>query len=157
MNTNHLDQTNYGQAVFLDRTAFMAFMNPHDPYYSKARTLFLDLDDLDRALVTTNYVIFDTHQWLRNQYGFQQAQFFLETVDQAVHKGTLAIISGSPEFEQESKRLLTDCPDLQLSLNEAVTAVVMLTYQIKRIFTFNPSYAFLPKLDSAIKIMPSVW
>lgn len=155
-NLNH-DQPNFQQAVYLDQTALMAFMNPHDPYYAKARTMFLDLDDLDRTLITTNYVIFDTHQWLRNKYGFQQAQFFLETMEQAVQKGTLTLISGCSEFEQESKRLLVDCPDLQLSLTEAITAVVMITYQIKRIFTFNPSYSFLPKLDANIKVMPSVW
>ncbi|GAA4877414.1 hypothetical protein GCM10023310_66680 [Paenibacillus vulneris] len=154
---NNIEQTHLAQAVYVDQTAFMSFMNPQDPYYSKARTLFLDLDDMDRTLITTNYVLFDTHQWLRNQFGFQQAQFFLETVEQAVQKGVLTVISGCSEFEQESKRLLVDCPDLQLSLNEAVTAVVMITYQIKRIFTFNPSYAFLPKLDSSIKVMPSVW
>jgi len=154
---NQHEQTNLEQAVFLDQTALMAFINPQDPYYTKARTMFLDLDDLDRTLVTTNYVIFDTHQWLRNRFGFQQAQFFLETMEQAVHKGTLTLIAGRPEFEQESKRLLVDCPDLQLSLTEAITAVVMITYRIKRIFTFNPSYSILSKLDPGMKVMPSVW
>ncbi|TDF99868.1 hypothetical protein E1757_07835 [Paenibacillus piri] len=150
-------EINFAQSVFVDLTAFSSFMDPHDAYYAKARSLFLDLDDLDRTLVTTNYVMFETHQWLRNRYGFEHAQFFLETMDKAAAKSKLTIISGQPEFESESRRLITDCPDLQLSLSEAVTAVVMITYQIKRIFTFNPNYAFLPKLDSGIKVLPSMW
>lgn len=152
-----LNDHNNPHSIFVDQTAFAAFMNPSDPYYSKARSLFLDLDDLDRTLITTNYIIFDTHQWLRNSYGFQQAQFFLETIEHAVRKDILTVISGSPEFENESKRLITDCPDLQLSLSEALTAVVMITYQIRRVFTFNPSYAFLPKMDPGIKVIPSLW
>jgi len=152
-----LNDSSHVHTIFVDRTAFTAFMDPDDPYYVKARTLFLDLDDLDRSLITTNYVVFDTHQWLKSNFSFQQAQFFLETIEQAVRNGNLTVISGSPEFENESKRLIMDCPDLQLSLSEALTAVVMITYQIRRIFTFNPSYVFLPKMDPGIKVIPSLW
>ncbi|NOU94194.1 hypothetical protein GC093_13345 [Paenibacillus sp. LMG 31456] len=151
------EQLNYQQAVFVDQTAFTSFMDPQSPYYSKAKSIFLDLDDLERTLVTSNYVMFDTHQWLRNNFGFEHAQYFLDTMETAAAQSKLVIISGRSEFENESKRLIVDCPDLQLSLSEAVTAVIMITYQIKRIFTFNPSYAFLPKLDSGIKVLPSIW
>lgn len=151
------DPINFEQAVFVDQTAFTSFMDPQSTHYSKARSLFLDLDDLDRTLVTTNYILFETHQWLRNKYGFEHAQYFLETMEKASAKSKLTIISGRPEFENESKRLIVDCPDLQLSLSEAMTAVVMITYRIKRIFTFNPSYAFLPKLDTKIKVLPSLY
>ncbi|MFD0679860.1 MULTISPECIES: type II toxin-antitoxin system VapC family toxin [unclassified Paenibacillus] len=154
---NNHEQINLDQAVFVDQSALTSFMDPQASYYSKARSIFIDLDDLDRNLVTTNYVLFDTHQWLRNSYGFEHAQFFLDTMETATAQSKLTVISGRPEFENESKRLIMDCPDLQLSLSEAVTAVVMITYQIKRIFTFNPSYAFLPKLDSRIKVLPSLW
>jgi predicted nucleic acid-binding protein len=144
------------QAVFLDQTALTSLMDDKDTYHSRSRAIFLDLDDLERPLITTNYVVFDTHQWLRNRYGYDHAQFFLDIMDQAAAKGVLRIISGSPELEQESKQLINSCPDLRLSLSEALTAVVMLSYQVKRIFTFDPSYAFLPRLDAAIKVMPSI-
>jgi predicted nucleic acid-binding protein len=153
---NNLEEINYQQAVFVDQSAFASFMDVNDPNYDKARSFFLELDDLDRPLVTTNYAIIETHQWLRNRHGYEHAQFFLEKVEQAITKKSLLLISGSTEFEQESKRLLTDCPDLQLSLSEALTAVVLITYRMKRIFTFNPSYAFLSKLDAGIRVMPSI-
>ncbi|PZE21750.1 type II toxin-antitoxin system VapC family toxin [Paenibacillus xerothermodurans] len=153
---NNLEQLKYEQAVFVDETAFASFMDPTDPYYAKARSLFLDLDDLERPLITTNYVLVDAHQWLKNQCGYEHAQFFLDTLEKALAKNTLTIISGCPEYEQESRRLLTDCPDLRLSLSEALTAVVLITHRIKRIFTFNPSFIFLSKLDAGIKVMPSI-
>jgi predicted nucleic acid-binding protein len=154
---NREQELNYQTAVFVDLSAFTSFMDPNDPFYAKARSFFLDLDDLDRPLITTNYVIIETHQWLRNNYGYEHAQLFLESIEQAITKDMLTILSGSPEFEHESKRLLTDCPDLQLSLSEALTAVVLITYRMKRIFTFNPSYAFLSRLDAGIRVMPSMW
>ncbi|WP_240418581.1 type II toxin-antitoxin system VapC family toxin [Paenibacillus periandrae] len=150
-----IEEINYHQAVFLDQTALTALMDEQQTDYNRARALFLDLDDLERPLITTNYVIFDTHQWLRNRCSFDHAQFFIDIIDQSVAKGVLKVISGSPELEQESKQLIGSCPELRLSLSEALTAVVMLSYQVKRIFTFNPNHSFLPKLDGEIKVMPS--
>ncbi|ALS22900.1 MULTISPECIES: type II toxin-antitoxin system VapC family toxin [Paenibacillus] len=151
------NDANLKQDIFLEQSALMAFMNPEDPYYLKARTIFFDIHDLDRRLATTNYVIFETHQWLRNHFDFADAQFFLNTIDKAVQQGVLTVIPGSPELEQESKRLILDFPKSQFSLNEAMTAVVMLSYQLKRIFTFNPNYAFLTTLDREIRLLPSMW
>ncbi|AEI41180.1 type II toxin-antitoxin system VapC family toxin [Paenibacillus mucilaginosus] len=152
-----LDTDGLGQTVFLEQSALMAFMNPEDPYYLKARTLFYDMDDMDRRLATTNYVVFETHQWLRNHFDYSDAQIFLNTMDKAAQKGVLTIIPSSPELEQEAKRLIIDFPNYQFSLSEALTAVVMLSYQMKRIFTFNPNYSFLPKMDREIKVLPSMW
>lgn len=151
------NNVNLQQDIFLEQSALMAFMNPEDPYYLKARTIFFDMYDLDRRLATTNYVIFETHQWLRNHFDYADAQFFLNTIDKSVQQGVLTVIPGGPELEQESKRLILDFPKSQLSLNEAMTAVVMLSYQLKRIFTFNPNYAFLPTLDREIRLLPSMW
>ncbi|MCM3268787.1 type II toxin-antitoxin system VapC family toxin [Paenibacillus elgii] len=150
------DSASLQQAVFLEQSALMAFMNPEDPYYLKARSLFFDLDDMDRHLATTNYVIFETHQWLRNHFDYSDAQFFLNTMEKAVQQGVLTIVPGTPELERESKRLIIDFPNYRFSLTEAMTAVVMLSCQMKRIFTFNPNYSFLPKLDREIKVLPSI-
>jgi predicted nucleic acid-binding protein len=149
------EPTNFKQAVFLDQTALESLIDDQQVHHNRARALFMDLDDLERPLITTNYVVFDTHQWLRNRFGFDHAQFFIDIIDQADAKGIIKIIPGSTELEQESKQLISGCPDLRLSLSEALTAVVMLSYQVKRIFTFNTNYEFLPTLDADIKVMPS--
>lgn len=149
---NHL---NIQDAIFLDETALAAFMNPEDPHYSKARSLFLDLHDLERNYMTTNSIIFDLHEWLRNEYGYEQAEYFLNAIDKAVSKGKLAVISSAPEFEEESRRLLMDRPELRFSLSEAFTAVTMSYYQVKRIFTFNRNFLMLANLDKDFRIIPS--
>jgi len=146
---------NIQDAVFLDETALAAFMNPDDPCYAKARSMFLDLHDLERHYVTTNSIIFDLHEWLRNEYSYQQAEYFLSAIDKAVSTGKLVLISSSPEFEMESRRLLLDRPELRFSLSEAFTAVTMSYYQVKRIFTFNRNFKMLNQLDKHIRMIPS--
>jgi predicted nucleic acid-binding protein len=154
---NHQAWDDYKESIFLDETALMAFMNPDDPRYVKARSLFLDLHDLERSFITTNSIIFDVHQWLRNEYGYTQAEFFLNVIDKTVSSGKLAIISGGSEFESESRRLLLERPELRFSLSEAFTSVIMSSYQINRIFTFNPNFIMLANLNRAIKMIPSSW
>ncbi|WP_248925097.1 type II toxin-antitoxin system VapC family toxin [Paenibacillus hamazuiensis] len=144
----------YGQSVFIDETAFAAFMNPRDPHHMKARSLFLDLDDLERDFVTTNSILFEIHRWLRNEYDYALADFFLNAVEKAAGLGKLSVIPGGSEWEQEARQLLIERPELQYSLSEALTAVVMSAYGIRRIFTFNPNHAVLLSLDKGIKLIP---
>jgi len=147
---------NYRQAILLEQTPLTAYMNSEDIHYMKASSLFLDLVDLDRYLVTTNYTIFDTYEWLRNQSGFDQAGTFLNNIDNAVGLGKLEIITGNSQYEQEARQLLKERPEYHFSLNEAVNAIIMMTYQMKNIFTFNPNYIMLKKLNPEIKLIPSV-
>lgn len=145
----------YAQSVFLDETALKTYMDPEHENYARARAFFLDLDDMDRHFVSTSYIIFDTHEWLRNHYGYTHAEFFLNTIEKAMTAGRIALISGNEHLEQEAKRLLLQFPQCEFSLSEAVTAVVMLTYRIHRIFTFNRSFSSLPELDQGIKVIPT--
>lgn len=157
MNTTETHTAASSQTVFIDESAFAAFLNPTDPHYIRARSVFLDLDDLDREFVTTNSIVFNVHEWLNNDYGYELADFFLNTVEKTVSCGRLSIIPGSSELEQESRRLLLERPELQYSLTEALTAVVMTGYGIKRIFTFNSQLERLRGLDPNIKLLPTVW
>jgi predicted nucleic acid-binding protein len=145
------------QAVFVDETAWTAFLNAADVRYLRARTIFLDMDDLDRDLVTTNAVVFHVHESLRNEYGYDLADYFLNVVEKAAAVGRLAVIPGSYELEQQARKLLFERPALQLSLSEAMIAAVVTGYDIKRVFTFNPQLERLRTLDPDIKLLPTVW
>ncbi|GAA3406347.1 type II toxin-antitoxin system VapC family toxin [Paenibacillus hodogayensis] len=144
------------KSVFVEQSAWMAFMNPEDPFYLQARSMFFELHDLERPLSTTNSVLFETHQWLRDEFDYADAQMFLNTVDKAVQQSALTLIPGSPELEQEARRLLLEYPDCRFSLNEALNAVVVLHHGMKRVFTFNSNYAFLSRIDRDIKVLPSL-
>lgn len=150
------EEKNMNQCVFVDKTAFMAFMNPENPQYIKARSLFLELDDLERPLVTTNPIVFHTHEWLRDEFGYEQAQFFMNSIEKAVHRGTLQVLSVNKEFDKDAKSFLIEQSKYEFSLLEAETIVVLLKNQMKRIFTFNAKFHRLPDLYTDIKIIPSL-
>jgi predicted nucleic acid-binding protein len=152
---NQETQSLDNQSVFIDKTAFIPFMNPEHPRYLKARSLFLELDDLERPLVTSNFVIFDTHEWLRNEIGYDHAQFFMNTVNKAVQKGALSLVPVYEKLEEEAKELLIDYPNFEFSMIEALTVTGMKKHNIYRIFTFNPRFRNLTKLQPEIKVIPS--
>lgn len=152
-----LNRTVPAQAVFIEQSAWFAFMNPEDPYYLQARSLFHELHDLERPLATTNYVLFETHEWLRDHFDFADAETFLNAVDKAEQQQMLTVIPGGPELEQEARRLLVEYPDSRFSLSEALTAVVILHHGIKRLLTFNANYAYLSRVDRDIRLLPGLW
>lgn len=149
------NQSGNQRSVFIDKTAFIAFININNPRHSKARSLFLELDDLERPLVTTKYVIFDTHEWLRDNIGYDHAQFFLNTIDKTIHKGVLSLLPVNEEWEQEAKELLLDNPGYEFSLPESLIAITIVKHHVDRVFSFNLKFRQLPQLYSNIKVMPS--
>lgn len=142
--------------VFLDKSALMAYMDPDNPYYHKASSYFLELDDLDRSFITTNHVIFTVHQWLRDKFGYIYADYYLNIIDKAAQKGKLLVIPGTPELEHKSRQFLLQCSEYEITLEEALNAIVIADYHIKRIFTFNKKYEFLTKMNEQIKVIPSI-
>jgi len=145
----------YGNAVFVDDTALKAFMDPTHGQHARARSFFLDLDDVERDFVSTSYIVFETHEWLGNHYGPGPAETFLAAIEQAMTEGKLFLISGNEQLEREAQNLLDGCPQLRLTFGEAVTTVVVLAYRIGRLFTFNRSFAVLAELQPSLRLIPS--
>jgi predicted nucleic acid-binding protein len=149
MNQDHLLHNNH--SVFIDQSAFQAYLDSHDPRHIKARSLFLELDDLERPLVTTNFIVFEIHDWLRDQAGYDSAQFFLNAIEKTLQKGLLSVLPIHEEFEHDARELLLEYPEHEFSLVEALTVAVVGRHQIQRVFSFNPKFRQIPKL----RIMPS--
>ncbi|GAB7386889.1 hypothetical protein BSNK01_07250 [Bacillaceae bacterium] len=147
----------YKQSVFIDKSAFIAFMNSGHPCHRKARSVFLELDDLERPLVTSSPVISEVHAWLRDNVGYDHAQFFLNAIDKAVQREVLHVLAMDREIEREAKALLFEYPDFALSLPEAIILVMMTKNGIERLFTFNRHFAALPLNETNIKVIPSVF
>lgn len=150
-----MKDNSYQNAIFLDETALRAFMDPNDEKHERARELFVDLDDLERDFVSTSYIVFETHEWLRNHFGEGPAETFLDVMEEAMSRGKLSLISGNEQLEQEANNLLNGCPQFGFSFGEAVNAVVVLAYQIRRIFSFNRHYESLVELQPGLRLIPS--
>jgi len=134
----------------------MAYVDLDHPNYYKACSILTELDDLERGLVTTSQEVFAVHQWLRDQFGAHHARYFLNRMDQAARDGYCWIIPGSPEMETKSWNFLREHQKYNLTLEEALNAMVLVEYRIKRLFSFNQNYGFLTEMDEDIKVFPNV-
>lgn len=143
------------EAVFLDADALEAFMDPADERYEQARFVFMRMDRQNERFVTTSYVVEEVYRRLKRDGGDAKANYFLQVIEEACNGGWLLVISGNEQLEREAKLLIEQCPDVPFTLQEAMTSVVLLSYGIKRIFTFNSRYAALHRFDEALERIPS--
>jgi predicted nucleic acid-binding protein len=123
--------------VFVDTSAFLAILNPHDPHHKKAAAIWRRLIGAERrpdgaqsdeaVLVTTNYVLVETFAVAQRRLGMEAARAFHEDVtpvltvvwiDEAVHSaGALAL------FASGSSRLsLVDCTSFHVMRQRGIKA-----------------------------------
>ena len=63
--------------VFVDSSAFLALVNPHDTHHVAARHIWTRLSDERWRTVTTNFMIAETHQLFLVRLGRRHATAFL--------------------------------------------------------------------------------
>lgn len=149
-------ETTLSDSVFLDQSAFIAYINPDDSNHEIACNYFLELDDLDRNFATTNLVVFTIHQWLRDHFGYEFAEFYLNVIDKSVHTGKLSIIPSSAQLEERARQFLLKCADYEITLEEAFNLVVISDYEIRRIFSFNRRYHLLEQINAKYRVIPTI-
>ncbi|RXT06583.1 type II toxin-antitoxin system VapC family toxin [Ammoniphilus sp. CFH 90114] len=143
------------KSVFIDRSAFKAFMDPKHPLCRKAASFFYGLDDLQQPLVTLNLVIYELHEWVRDQEGLDQAQFFLNAMKRAEQLGVLSIITVDESVEQEASRLMLEQQDYGLSFVEACTLVVIHDLGINRLFSLESRWSRVSRDWPDLQIVPT--
>ncbi|WP_134702083.1 type II toxin-antitoxin system VapC family toxin [Ammoniphilus sp. YIM 78166] len=143
------------QAVFLDRSALEAFMNPSHPFYRRAASFFYGLDDFKQPLVTINLMIYELHERIREQAGPEQAQFFINVMKRAEQVGVLRVIAVNESIEQEAARLMLEHHEDGLSFLEACTLVVMHDLGIQRLFSFSSQWNRISLDWSHLQIVPT--
>jgi len=143
------------KAIFLDKSALLVFMDQYHPHHAKAVSYFLEWDDLERPLVTLNFIVYELHQWLLEHSGYDHAQFFLNVVQKAEQNRVLTVLSVDEELEQEALHMITDQPQYELSFIRACILLVMGQLEIRRIFSFDPFYKGVMKYFPHIQLIPS--
>ena len=90
--------------VFVDSSAFVAFLIAEDAQHEVARATWDRLSDAEDRLVTTNYVVVETCSLLHRRSGMGTVRTFLsdivpvvaiEWVDVALHSGAVSAFLGS--------------------------------------------------------------
>lgn len=123
-------------SVFVDTSAFLAYLNQDDRWHTDAARLMLSLVKRAEPLVTTNYVLLETTALLQRRLGMGALQDFQNVVlpfvtvvwvDAALHQaGITAVLTANRR---------------QLSLVDCISFIICRRQQIQDVFAFDPHFA----------------
>ena len=121
--------------VFVDTSAFLALLNPHDVAHKRARAAFERLAAASEALTTTSYVLVETYALIGRRLGSEAVRAFRESfapllepiwVDEALHEAGLDLL-----LSRKSRRL---------SLVDAVSFVAIRQRVVDRVFAYDAHF-----------------
>jgi predicted nucleic acid-binding protein len=122
--------------VFVDTSAFLAFLNETDRYYEQAVSQWRSLLESDEPLVSNNYVLVETIALVQHRLGLAAIRglhdgliplIAIQWVDEVVHGQAMAAMMAA------NRR--------QLSLVDCSAMATMRSLGINRILTFDPHFA----------------
>jgi predicted nucleic acid-binding protein len=132
-------------AVFVDTSAFAALASIVDQDHDAAKAIQARLVRERLPLVTTNWILAETHALLLGRVGRHRALRVLLTID----RSDIAIVRVSENDELQARHILERYDDKDFSLTDATSFALMERLGMTRAFTFDrhfAQYGFLPAL-----------
>ncbi len=122
--------------VFIDTSAFIAYLNRADRNHSTAARVMQNLAQQETGLVTTNYALLETTALLQRRLGLAAVQDFHESivplltviwVDSGLHSlGMTAVLTANRR---------------QLSLVDCISFAICRQHGIQQVFAFDQHFA----------------
>lgn len=123
-------------SIFVDTSAFLAYLNRDDRRHADAARIMLALVEQSASFITTNYTLLETTALLPRRLSMGALQDFQEVVqpfvevvwvDAALHQlGVTAVLTANRR---------------QLSLVDCISFIVCRRRQIQDVFAFDPHFA----------------
>jgi predicted nucleic acid-binding protein len=126
-----------GRRVFVDTSAFGALLNGADADHRAALAIANNLARERRRLITTNFVVAETHALLLSRGGRDLALQSLYRIDQGVEH----TVRVSEEDERRARWIIERYRDKDFSLVDALSFAVMERLGIDHAFTFDRHFA----------------
>jgi predicted nucleic acid-binding protein len=123
--------------VFVDTSAFGAFLNEGDAEHRAAIAIANELARAHLRLLTTNFVVAETHALILSRAGRDLALRSLYRIDQGVEQ----IVRVAEEDEQRARWIIERYSDKDFSLTDAISFAVMERLGIGHAFTFDRHFA----------------
>ena len=121
------------KTVFVDTGAFAAIANAKDQYHDQALASARTLAERGVHLVTTNFVVAETHALLVARAGREIARSSLHWID----GGAATLIRVDDEDEQRAREIIDTYLDKDFTLVDAMSFSVMERLRISVAFTFD--------------------
>jgi len=122
--------------VFVDTSAFLALISDNDQYHQQAVQI---LDRLHRArfrLLTTKYVIVESHAAVLSAVDSNAARLFLEEMS---HSGIEVLQPGEVD-EERAERIIFTFRDKQYSLCDCISFAIMERLGLTRALAFDDHF-----------------
>ena len=123
--------------VFLDTSAHYGLADPRDDNHATASAISRRLITERWRLLTTNFILAETHALLLVRRGRTIAWRTLEEID----RSTITIVRVSPADERRAREIIANYDDKNFSLTDATSFAVMERLGITQAFTFDHHFS----------------
>ena len=121
--------------VFVDTSALLALLNPHDTSHNRARVAFERLAEASDSLTTTSYVLVETYALVGRRLGTEAVRAFRESF-----APLLAVIWVDEPLHDAGLDLLLSRKSRRLSLVDAVSFVAIRQRAVDRVFAYDEDF-----------------
>lgn len=129
-----------GHFVFVDTSGFFGLFNGTDTWHADALMIQARLVSEPWRLVTTNWIVAETHALMLSRLGRARAHQMLEQFDFDAGAGELTIVRVEPEDEVRAREIIRRYDDKDFSLTDATSFAVMDRLGITTAFTFDRNF-----------------
>ena len=129
--------------LFVDSSAFFALFNSAEPQHQAARAVLERAASEATGLLTTNFVVAETHALTLARIGHVPATRFLRTMEQT----SIRVIRATIRDEAVGREIIDRYEDKDCSLTDAISFAVMRRLGITTAFSFDRDFVrfgFIP-------------
>ena len=125
------------RAIFVDSSAFFVVLNANDSSHRDAQRMLTNSSAQGQVLVTSNFVLAETHALFIRRLGRDTAARVLTTI----RAGLAKIIRVEPADEERAVEFIERYADKAFSYTDATSFAVMERLGVETSFTFDRHFA----------------
>jgi len=120
--------------IFIDTAAFIALVDATDKNHHPAERCYREIVQSRNSLVSSNFVICETLNYLRTRISYKVSVGFRESVYKS---DILEIIYISMDTEEEAYKIFKKYKDKDFSFTDCTSFALMERRKIKKVFSFD--------------------
>jgi len=120
--------------IFVDTGAFIALTDSDDENHEKAKSFYNDVKGKGTKLVTTNFIICETMNYLSAKVSHDVAVVFRENLKKS---GRIEIVNIAPPIEDSAFTIFKQYADKDFSFTDCTSFAIMKSLKLNRAFAFD--------------------
>ncbi len=121
------------KSIFIDTEAFYAALNRKDKHHKRTRDFFLKSKEKKWKLLTSNFVVAETHALILNRVGREIAALFLQSIPALTVRAT-------SEDEEKARDIILSYTDKDFSYCDALSFSIIKRLSIDKVLAFDEHF-----------------